>query len=285
MKRRSLARTEHRVLARLDAWAADDTRDARRVIVQQELVARDAVVPEIVAVVTGDDEVRLLEDAQLLGRLHDRGVRVVHAHQALAAPSSQIVDQHLIVGSQRRLARNKLMETRIGVVVVGDARRGDPFALIAVPVRRVGRSVRAVRSEVEEEGPAGAVRAGDLRSVQPLDALVADERRGVVGRLAVVREVRGLVVLPAAAVAEVRSLEPPVEALRRVEVGFAKHADIVALLAAEVHAEGVVLVQRAVDVTGRGALQLDRRHWELDLMLWKYRPLTVSLRDGLQIGV
>jgi len=55
------------------------------------------------------------------------------------------------------------------------------------------------------------------------------------------------------------TLEPAGEALRGVEVGLAEHADVVALRAPQVDGEGVVGVQRAIDVAGGRALELDRR--------------------------
>ena len=129
--------------------------------------------------VARDEEVGVLVHPEVLGRLDNRRVRIIHAHQALAPPPRQVIDEDLVVVGQRRLAGDQLVEAGRGVVVVRDPRGGDALAGVPVPVRRICRGVRAVRSEVEEEGSAFGLRAADLRAVQPLDALIADQSCGI----------------------------------------------------------------------------------------------------------
>ena len=74
-----------------------------------------------------------------------QSVGVINGHQALAAPARQVIDEYLVVVREGRLACDQLVEARVSVVVVGDARGADADALVAVPVRWVGRRVRAVR--------------------------------------------------------------------------------------------------------------------------------------------
>ena len=123
-------------------------------------------------VVGGDDKVRLLKDAEGLGRLDDSSVRIIDAHQALAAPPRQVIDQDLVVVGQRRLAGDKLVKAGCGVIVGRDPGGGDALAGVPVPVRRVRRGVRAVRSKVEEEGSAFGLRAAHQR---PACRLIAPE--------------------------------------------------------------------------------------------------------------
>ena len=58
-----------------------------------------------------EKDVRFLEDAKLLGLCHDRGMRVIHAHQALAATAGQVIDQDPIRICERRLACDLRMAT------------------------------------------------------------------------------------------------------------------------------------------------------------------------------
>ena len=138
--------------------------------------------------------------------------------------------------------------------------------------------MRAVRRKVgKPRARAGAHRG----AAQPLDRLVANQGGGVLvvprvvfaGLLALLLAAAGaLVVLPPAAVAHPRALKPAVESLVRVKVRLAEHAHLIARVAAEVDAKGLVGVEGAVDVRGRRGQDLGRRHRHVALDVVKVPP-------------
>ena len=203
-----------------------------------------------------------MRDAERGHRRVDRRVAVVDAEQALAAAAREVVDQPRVGRRERRLRGDELVEARVAVVPVGLARRRRVRARVGVPVRRCGRRVRAVRRKVREPRPRANA---DARPHQPLDRLVAQQRRRVLALVRVVVAVGALVVLPRVAVAERRALEPAVEALVRVEVRFAKQPDLVALARAQQVRDALVVVQRAVDVARRRRHHDWRRHRDVRL--------------------
>eukprot|EP00754_Rhynchopus_humris_P009835 Rhum_TRINITY_DN14095_c10_g1::Rhum_TRINITY_DN14095_c10_g1_i2::g.68916::m.68916 len=178
-----------------DARSREEHGDAEAVLVEEELVARQHVVPQVVPVVARHQHVRVVGHARVLERLEDARVRVVDGEQRLAARLLQLVRRVRVRLRVVRLTRHQLVEVCVprqvrgrvrraplaavhhaAVVPVGEARRGDCVAPrpLQVPVRRRRRGVRRVGGEVDEEG---AALAG--HGVDPVDGLVAEGGREV----------------------------------------------------------------------------------------------------------
>ena len=64
---------------------------------------------QVVTMIRRDKPVGIVEDAELLGRLDERCVRIVDGEQALAPPPREVVDQDGIVGSERWLLRHEFV--------------------------------------------------------------------------------------------------------------------------------------------------------------------------------
>eukprot|EP00754_Rhynchopus_humris_P009838 Rhum_TRINITY_DN14095_c10_g1::Rhum_TRINITY_DN14095_c10_g1_i3::g.68919::m.68919 len=178
-----------------DARSREEHGDAEAVLVEEELVARQHVVPQVVPVVARHQHVRLLRHPRVLQRLQDPVVRVVHRQQRLAPVRRQVVDRPRVLRVEVRLARHQVVELalprqrrrrqqralppavhRPAVVPVREPRRDPRVAVrvVRVPRRRRRRRVRRVRRKVHEERPPLA-----RHLVDPLHRHVPQRRRRV----------------------------------------------------------------------------------------------------------
>lgn len=87
----------------------------------------------------------------------------------------QIINQNLVVVSQRWLLRDELVESIICPIVVGQPRRGYVHTFLGVLCGRGCRSVWAVRCKVGKPRPATIGSARNVVTLQPFDRFVKNQ--------------------------------------------------------------------------------------------------------------